>query len=300
MDKYSLQVKLLLDVLPEVAKEDCFALHGGTAINLFVLNMPRLSVDIDLTYVHIHDRQESLNAINKALINIANRVVALRPSIKVSHKDQICKLLIQDQGVQIKIEVNMIGRGVIEEGGNKMLLCNLAQEQFDAFCAINVVPLAQLYGGKICAALDRQHPRDLFDIHLLLQEHSYTAEIKRGFLYCLVCSSRPTHEMLAPNYIDQRASFENQFLGMSKLNFSYDDFESTRIVLIEKLLDSLTVEDKEFLLNFNKLDPDWSNYDFQQYPAVKWKLVNLRKFKDARPVDYRQHMRLLEQLLTDS
>jgi hypothetical protein len=65
--KYAPQVRLLLDVLPEVAKESCFSLHGGTAINLFVLNMPRLSVDIDLIYVPIQDRQESLDAINRAL-----------------------------------------------------------------------------------------------------------------------------------------------------------------------------------------------------------------------------------------
>ncbi len=50
---YTKQVKLLLDVLPEVAREEHFALHGGTAINLFVRDMPRLSVDIDLTYVLI-------------------------------------------------------------------------------------------------------------------------------------------------------------------------------------------------------------------------------------------------------
>jgi predicted nucleotidyltransferase component of viral defense system len=47
------QVRLLLAVLPEVAKETCFAMHGGTAINLFLRDMPRLSVDIDLTYVEI-------------------------------------------------------------------------------------------------------------------------------------------------------------------------------------------------------------------------------------------------------
>ena len=57
---YTKQVKLLLDVLPEVAKETCFAMHGGTAINLFVRDMPRLSVDIDLTYVEITECNETL------------------------------------------------------------------------------------------------------------------------------------------------------------------------------------------------------------------------------------------------
>ena len=43
---YLRQTGLLMNVLPEVARESCFALYGGTAINLFVLNMPRLSIDI--------------------------------------------------------------------------------------------------------------------------------------------------------------------------------------------------------------------------------------------------------------
>ena len=64
---YSAQVKLLVQALPEVAKETCFALHGGTAINLFVRELPRLSVDIDLTYVPIEPREISLRHINEAL-----------------------------------------------------------------------------------------------------------------------------------------------------------------------------------------------------------------------------------------
>lgn len=296
-ERYAQQVRLLLDVMPEVAKESCFSLHGGTAINLFVLNMPRLSVDIDLTYIHIQDRQESIDAINSALQQIAARVVALRPSLRVEHKDNICKLFIEEHGEQIKVEVNMVGRGVIDSSENKMPLCELAQEQFDAFCAINVVPLAQLYGGKICAALDRQHPRDLFDVHLLLKENNYSDEIKRGFIYSLACSNRPTHEMLDPNLIDQRSTFDNQFQGMSPIKFTYDDFEQTRLDLIKTVRDSLDDNDKRFLLSLNNLEPDWSIYNFEQYPSVKWKLLNLKKFKDSRPDDHQQHKELLAKVL---
>ena len=101
---YQKQVGLLLDVLPEVAKEDCFALHGGTAINLFVRNMPRLSVDIDLTYAQIAPREPTLAAINDALARIKDRIENLRPSIRVQHKREICKLQIDERGVLIKIE----------------------------------------------------------------------------------------------------------------------------------------------------------------------------------------------------
>lgn len=70
-EAYKKQVSLLLDILPEVAKEDVFALHGGTAINLFCLNMPRLSVDIDLTYIPAsEDRDRDLQNIRSALENI--------------------------------------------------------------------------------------------------------------------------------------------------------------------------------------------------------------------------------------
>lgn len=71
---YRKQVELLIQVLPEVAKEPKFALHGGTAINLFVRNMPRLSVDIDLTYIPIQNRQDSLNGIKKTLEEIKSRI----------------------------------------------------------------------------------------------------------------------------------------------------------------------------------------------------------------------------------
>jgi predicted nucleotidyltransferase component of viral defense system len=102
--KYAQQVRLLLDVMPEVAKESCFSLHGGTAINLFVLNMPRLSVDIDLTYVHIQDRKESIDAINGALASIASRVVSLRSTLRVEHKDKICKLMVEEMAYKSKLK----------------------------------------------------------------------------------------------------------------------------------------------------------------------------------------------------
>lgn len=66
-EAYKKQAELMLSVLPEVAKEQCFAMHGGTAINLFVRDMPRLSVDIDLTYVEIDSREVALLAINEGL-----------------------------------------------------------------------------------------------------------------------------------------------------------------------------------------------------------------------------------------
>lgn len=295
-EAYKKQVRLLLDVLPEVAKEACFAMHGGTAINLYVRNMPRLSVDIDLTYVEIAERNETFEGINAALLRIKERIEALRPSIRVQHKDKVCKLQLDEHGVLIKIEVNMVGRGLLGEP-NKAPLCEAAQEQFDAFCAMPLVPLAQLYGGKLCAALDRQHPRDLFDVKLLLESEGFTDEIKQGFILGLVSSNRPTHEMLDPHLLDQRTAFENQFEGMTTIEFSYDDYEATRLQLIETVKASLSEDDKAFLLSLNRLKPDWSIYDYQDFPSVMWKLLNLEKFKKDNPEAYQQQLSELESVL---
>lgn len=295
-DAYKKQVQLLLNVLPEVAKEECFAMHGGTAINLFVRNMPRLSVDIDLTYTHIEDRTQSITNINQALIRIKNRIEALKASIRVEHKEQICKLQIMDNGVLIKIELNMVGRGLLSEV-NKAQLCEAAQEQFDAFCIMPIVPYSQLYGGKICAAVDRQHPRDLFDVKLLLENEGFTDEIKKGFVWGLASSSRPTHEMLEPHLLDQRIAFEHQFAGMSAIPFTYSDYEATRLALIDKIKTNLGDDDKSFLLSLNRLEPDWSVYHLENFPSVKWKLLNLEKFKNERPQIYQQHLEALEKAL---
>jgi predicted nucleotidyltransferase component of viral defense system len=256
---YKEQVRLLLDVLPQVAKEECFALHGGTAINLFVRDMPRLSVDIDLTYLPIEDRPTTLKNISAALIRIKDRVEQALPNIQIQHKEDIGKLLIAQQKIDIKLEVNLVGRGTIQTPA-RLMLCDTAQEVYDLSAVINVVPIGQLYGGKICAALDRQHPRDLFDVKHLLENEGFSDEVRRGFLFCLLGSYRPINEVIAPNFQDHRKAMENQFTGMSAEEFSYEDFEETREKLVKVVHAGLTDQDKKFLLSVKNVTPDWSSH----------------------------------------
>lgn len=293
---YRKQVRLLLAVLPEVAKEPCFALHGGTAINLFVRNMPRLSVDIDLTYVPVEDRSSSLKHIDEALERIKSRIEAVVPGAKVQHRKEVGKLTISAQGVEIKLEVNLVGRGTITEPV-KMTLCEKAQSEFDAFVVMPVVPLGQLYGGKICAALDRQHPRDLFDVMHLLANEGFSEEIKNGFMLCLLASDRPIREVVIPNAQDQRAALENQFAGMTSEAFTYDDHERTSAALVQAVHKNLNVRDKEFLLSVKNVMPDWSIYDYERFPAVQWKLQNLQKLKTSNPEKHNELYRMLKEAL---
>lgn len=293
---YKQQVSLLLGVLPEVAKERCFALHGGTAINLFIRDMPRLSVDIDLTYLPIEDRGTSLKNIAEALQRIRLNIEKVIPAVKIIPRLDAGKLQVSANGVDIKIEVNLVNRGALEEQQD-MLLCEKAQTTFDAFCVMPVVPRGQLFGGKIVAALDRQHPRDLFDVKYLLDEAGFNDEVKKGFLLCLLCSDRPINEVIKPNFQDQRSAHANQFAGMSDEAFSYEDFEETRASLVETVNAALNQNDKAFLLSVKEVNPDWNIYDFQRFPSINWKLQNLQKLKTKNPEKHREQLERLKEKL---
>ncbi len=293
---YRKQVSLLLSVLPEVAKEKSFALHGGTAINLFVRNMPRLSVDVDLIYIPIEDRAASLGNIQAALLRIKERVETTVTNVRVSDRSEYGKLLISSHEALVKIEVNLVTRGTIAEP-KEMPLSSHAQEEFDAFSVIQVVPIGQLFGGKICAALDRQHPRDLFDVKYLLANEGFSDEIKSGFLLALISSERPIHEVINPHWLDQRSVLENHFTGMSSDVFTYRDFEDTRAALLTNITESLTDDDRAFLLSIKRIEPNWGLYNFERFPAVQWKLLNLQKLKNTKPDKYLEQYLTLQRVL---
>ena len=252
---YKKQVNLLLSVLPLVAKENGFALHGGTAINLFLNNLPRLSIDIDLTWLPIEGRITSMANINAAIHRIGQQIEAFLPNTSVYHLQKEAKLIVSDREVSIKVEVNTIKRGCYTPPVTRAL-CENAQRQFEAFCVIQLVDNAHLFGGKMCAALDRQHPRDLFDIQRMFQIMPFDNYLKKGFIFYLVSSNRPIVEMLFPHLKDQHLVFEKQFMGMTYEPFSYADFENIRDLLIQKIHTSLSTKDKIFLMSIENGTPE--------------------------------------------
>ena len=171
----------------------------------------------------------------------------------------------------VKVEVNDVKRGIIAPPV-ELPLCDLAQEDFGVFCKARIVPLSQLYGGKIAVALDRQHPRDLFDVNLMLDYIKDFDAIKRDFIFCLLGSDRPILESLNPNFNDQHDALTNQCESMSSTPFTYEQYETTRLQLVEYINDQLTATNKAFLLGFEDGTPDWeaSEYlDFQHYPSIQ-------------------------------
>ena len=280
---YAKKVELLLRLIPIVMDEGVFAIHGGTAINLFLKDLPRYSVDIDLTYTPLTDRQTSLDDINLHLKAIAEKAKRAFKGMHIVPIPISSKLLCEYRGNQVKIEVNQTKRGIV--GGEVLTipLSEKAQNEFSLYCEAKIVPLTLLYGGKIAAALSRQHPRDLFDVKYM--EYPMN-ECREGLIYCLLGSDRPILESFSPSLIDQRKAMENQFTGMTDIPFTYDEFEETRAKLISDVKSLMTEEDRKFLVSFESGQPKWDGYEFEylkDYPSVQWKLLNLKKLAKQNP-----------------
>ncbi len=299
-ETYKKQVALLIRIMPLVYKISDFAVHGGTAINLFVKNMPRYSVDVDLTYLPIKSRDESLKEINNHLIALKKQIEKAIPGIRVIHKPAIWKLLCTHGDAMVKIEVNGTKRGIIGEVEDREL-CEKAKEKFKMSCVARVVPFSLLYGGKIAAALGRQHPRDLFD-YKYMEVESFT-DVKKGLIFYLLGSDKPLIESLQPNPIDQKQALENQFKGMSDISFDYIDFETARKDLIEKINQNLTSIDREFLLSFESGCPDWGKCcagDLSSFPAIQWKLKNIQTLKETNSKKFNEGIEKLRRFIFEN
>lgn len=298
-DRYLKQATLVVRCIPAIAAEDCFAIKGGTAINLFELNLPRLSVDIDLTFVRIIDRQTSIREINAALRRIAERLQHERIDVAIRGSDVSRKLYCSDADTLIKIEPNFILRGNIYPV-RQLSICDAisALTQMDA--SMNVLSRAELYGGKFCAALDRQHPRDLFDVAQFYKSSAITDEIKSGFLALALGHNRPLHELLNPTLQGHEDIFNQQFAGMTDTPFSYQEHQDTFARLHEELLNSLADDDKQHLLDFVSLNgrpEDFGIPHLAELPAIIWKRKNLEALRQANPAKFAEQRKLLEAVL---
>ncbi|WP_445496273.1 nucleotidyl transferase AbiEii/AbiGii toxin family protein [Photorhabdus sp. SF281] len=301
-DIYARQVRLLMTALPHVAKESCFALKGGTAINLFVQDFPRLSVDIDLAYKSFADRDTDLVAINDALMRITeslnNRsgITAIRQENKADEK----RIIVNAADAQIKIEVSPVWRGLLLPP-TEMPVCEQVEIEY-GFTTMNIVSPADLYGGKICAVLDRQHPRDLFDVLNMLEKPGLTREIFDGFLCYLAGHPRPIAELLAPNWDTARIAtlYAQEFSGMTQQKTSLESLLSVTTLLPKALKSHLTDRDRQFLLCYKQNTPDWSLYrypEIQHLPAIRWKQRNLAVLNDKNPAKYAAAVSKLEGVL---
>ena len=286
-EKYLKQAELLLRILPNVAREEVFALKGGTAINFFWRDFPRLSVDIDLTYVKVEARELSLTNISTRLASIEGRIQRIFPQINIAKKkieENIIGLIINTRDSVVKIEVNPVVRGTVYPTVNKKL-SHKVEQQFELALSVNTLSFEDLYGSKICAALDRQHPRDLFDIKLLFDNEGLTEKIRKAFIVYLISHNRPMVELLNPGIQELKPIFENEFSGMTTEEIKLSDLVETRIELIRKIKASLTEDEIRFLLSFKNKKPQWDLLgidSIKDLPGVKYKLININRMNPEK------------------
>lgn len=294
---YIQTVNLLLDIAPEVFRTNRFAMKGGTALNLFVQDLPRLSVDIDVVFIdHKPTREAALIEIAEELnrIESAIKVMGYESDIRKTQGDEV-KIFIFSPSATVKVEVNFVFRGTVLPT-QILSLSTKTQEQFAKNIQIPLLAPSELYGSKLVAAMDRQHPRDFFDVQKMYSSHGLTLDILDCFVVYLAGHNRPVHEVLfsKPQIIVE--AFKNEFEGMTSEPTSLKELISAQNKLMMEIPQALTSRHRDFLLSLVQLKPDWSLLPFkhiQDMPAIRWKLQNLNNLKSKNPAKFElQHIEL--------
>lgn len=283
------RLHLLTDLLPVVARESRFALKGGTAINLFEHDLPRLSVDVDLTWLPVGDFTQDRAAITGALDGIAKalRAPPLRLYVAASAPagaDGVTRLIASRPGARVQIETTPVMRGTVHPV--RTMRVRPRVEAAFGFAQMQVLDFADLYAGKLAAALSRQHPRDLFDVGALLESRRLDAVLWRTFLVYLTASPKPACELLAPGEPrDLRIAFRTQFEGMTAEPVTVEQLLAWRedlLARIPKLMDAAACD---FLRSVEREDPDFNLIGLPQaasLPGIRRKLQNLALRTDAK------------------
>ena len=292
MSQYKKQVDLLINVLPYLNEIENFALKGGTAINLFYQSFPRLSVDIDLAYLPLTSRPDFIDDFNYQLNLLEKKLKKKNYSIDIiytSDKKIIRRMDVSFDNAMIKIEPNTVIRGAVLESA--LVELNLrVQDIYRIQYEVPVLAFDEIYAGKFCAALDRQHPRDLYDVKKFFENTSISEKLMEVFIIYLLSSPRPPEELLNPNLQTIEQAYKNEFEGMTTDELCIDDLYLARNKLIQKVKKMLTEKQLKFILSFISGDPNWELCRFHkasELPAIKWKLKNILKLKSDNPEKYR-------------
>jgi hypothetical protein len=282
-------VRLLLEVAPEIFREPVFALKGGTAINLFLHDMPRLSVDLDLVYTdHQPGRDEALGHISSALTKASATLGSRGMRCERGSSAEETKLFVERDRVRVKIEINHVFRGTVLPVVSRPLSEN-GQNTFFTDIELPVLHPDELYGSKLVAAMDRQHPRDLFDVMGLYAQQGPTPGIVECFVCYLAGHNRPVHEVLFANRIDIARAYANEFAGMTREPLALDELLQVRNQLFAELPSVLTDRQREFLLGLVRCEPDWSLMacpHLQEMPSIRWKLANHQRLREVNPAKF--------------
>lgn len=250
--------------------------------------MPRLSVDIDLTYLPIQDRDTTLSGIDAALDRIRDDLLKNLRGVEVQRiaggGNNDTRVLVRQGITEIKIETSPVARGTVHPPELRAVTDGVAKAF--GFAEMQVVSFEDLFGGKLHAAVDRQHPRDLFDVKLLYHNEGLTDALFRTFLIYVASSGRPPHELIKPSLSELEDAFVKEFEGMTIEPVSLIELKDARAQLTDDLRARLDDKAMRFLLTLHDTEPDFDAIGLPQaaaLPAVRWKLLNLAKLKQQNP-----------------
>lgn len=289
---YAETTALMLEIVPDVFAAGDFAMKGGTALNVFVRDLPRLSVDIDVVFLPWQlSRADALAAMNRNLDGVAKRLRTRGIETDVSGKPEDTKLFARRGLVEVKVEVNHVFRGSILPHVRRVPSPHVLK-QFPHVASVDTPTLAvsELYGSKVVAALDRQHPRDLFDVRLMFEHEGMKPDIVETFVGYLAGHNRPVHEVLFSRDVPLNETFVREFQGMARESVSIEQLLEARSRLRRELLAALTENHKQFLLGLVRCEPPWSVMQcphLARLPAIKWKLQNLDNLKTRQAAKWR-------------
>ena len=261
--------------------------------------MPRLSVDIDVIYKSWETpREQALAAIAAELDAITKRLGRLGLSARKVASRELgeTKLLIENDESQVKIEVNAVFRGAVLPVEIRSLSPKAA-ELFSAELKLPMLSADELYGSKLVAALDRQHPRDLFDVWQLFESDGLSDTAVECFVTYLAGHNRPIHEVLFGNDKDIEDDYHSDFIGMTTEPVSLDALVETRSRLRSELPQRLSEHQRKFLIGLARAKPEWGLLKCphaKDLPALRWKLANLQIFRKRRESDFNLQAKILE------
>ena len=295
---------LVTRVLPYIRRQPDFALKGGTAINLFYRDLPRYSVDIDLIFLPSGSYKEDLVSIHDKLDAIAKDVRDKRiPSGQIVSPGPASRgsphIYFRHSRHRIKVEVSPVWRGAVWPSEVRIRRATQAAEQEFGFLESQVASFEEVYAGKICAALDRQRPRDLFDIKELLAHEGINRKLLQTFLVYLISSNRQISDLLRPRRIDISKWYEFDLKGMARGETSEEELVAAGNQLIQSINSKMTHNDREFLMSVQSMNPDWSLIGIpsvDRLPAVQRKIDNLANMRSR---DHDDSIRRLDAVLND-
>jgi len=280
------------------ATRECLALKGGTAINLLVFNLPRLSVDIDLDFCRECSRDEMLNereSINSLILNyMFAQGYALSPNTKNPHSLDAWVFYFQNAGGNrdnVKIEINYSMRHHVLPIVKKTVRVDFLQFP----CELTTLSLLELFGGKIKALIERTAPRDLYDVNNMLIENiiqpTEQCLLRKIVIFYLVIGSRKKIELpLNFNNIDalKYNKIRANLVPVLKKCDRFD-LEKTKTSVKNYLSQLMTLTDNELLFveNFYRgiYQPDLLFDDtdiierIKEHPMAVWRTVGKNSFQ---------------------